>query len=43
MKCYLANFDGEYVTPEILNIKKVKSPYSDCKCHKKQKVVIDKT
>ena len=29
------NFDVEYITPEILNIKNGKCPYSDCKCNKK--------
>ena len=29
------NFDVEYVTKEILNIKNGKCPYVDCKCHKK--------
>ena len=28
------NFEVEYVTPEILNIKNGKCPYLDCKCHK---------
>jgi len=31
------NFDVEYVTPEILNIKNGKCPYVDCKCHKNSK------
>lgn len=30
----LYNFDVEYVTPAILNIKNGKCPYTDCKCHK---------
>jgi len=30
------NFDVEYVTPAILNIKNGKCPYVDCKCHKKK-------
>ena len=29
------NFDTEYVTPDILNIKNGKCPYIDCKCNKK--------
>lgn len=29
------NFDVEYVTKEILNIKNGKCPYVDCKCNKK--------
>ena len=28
------NFDAEYVTPAILNLKDGKCPYLDCKCHK---------
>ena len=28
------NFDVEYVTPEILNLKDGKCPYADCKCHR---------
>ena len=27
------NFEVEYITPEILNIKNGKCPYLDCKCH----------
>ena len=30
------NFDVEYVTPEILNLKDDKCPYEDCKCHRKK-------
>ena len=30
------NFDVEYITPTILNIKNGKCPYADCKCHKKK-------
>lgn len=30
------NFDVEYVTPEILNIKNGKCPYLDCKCNRKK-------
>lgn len=33
--CY--NFDIEYVTPAILNIKNGVCPYKDCKCHKTKK------
>lgn len=29
------NFDVEYITPAILNIKNGTYPYIDCKCHKK--------
>lgn len=29
------NFDVEYITPAILNIKNGTCPYIDCKCHKK--------
>ena len=32
------NFDVEYVTPDILNIKDGKCPYADCKCHRIKKV-----
>ena len=28
------NFDVEYITDEILNLKDSKCPYIDCKCHK---------
>jgi len=28
------NFDVEYITPEILNIRNGKCPYADCKCNK---------
>jgi len=28
------NFDVEFITPEILNLKDGKCPYFDCKCHK---------
>lgn len=31
------NFDTEYVTPAILNIKDGKCPYVDCKCNKVKK------
>ena len=31
------NFDAEYVTAQILNIKDGKCPYVDCKCHKSKK------
>ena len=31
------NFDVEYVTPEILNIKDGKCSYKDCKCNRKDK------
>lgn len=31
------NFDVEYVTPEILNIKDGKCPYKECKCHRSYK------
>ena len=31
------DFDIEYVTPEILNIKNGKCPYADCKCRKNKK------
>ena len=30
------NFDVEYVTPEILNIKDGRFPYLDCKCNRKK-------
>ena len=30
------NFDVEYVTPEILNIKNGRCPYLDCKCNRKK-------
>ena len=30
------DFDVEYVTPEILNLKDGLCPYEDCKCHKKK-------
>ena len=33
----LHNFDVEYVTPEILNLKDGKCPYAECKCHRKYK------
>lgn len=29
------DFDAEYITPSILNIKNGVCPYADCKCHKK--------
>ena len=29
------NFDVEFITPEILNLKDGKCPYPDCKCNKK--------
>ena len=29
------NFETEYVTPRILNIKEGQCSYTDCKCHKK--------
>ena len=29
------DFDVEFVTPQILNIKNNKCPYFDCKCHKR--------
>ena len=32
------NFDVEYVTSEILNIKNEKCQYTDCKCHKKVRI-----
>ncbi len=31
------NFDVEYITPEILNIKNGKCPYIDCKCNRVKK------
>lgn len=31
------NFDVEYITPDILNIKDGNCPYEDCKCHGKKK------
>ena len=31
------NFDVEYITPTILNIKNGKCPYADCKCNKYSK------
>lgn len=31
------DFDVEYVTPEILNLKDGKCPYVECKCHRKKK------
>lgn len=31
------NFDVEYITPSILNLKDGLCPYSDCKCHGKKK------
>ena len=36
------NFDVEFVTPAILNIKNGKCPYSDCKCNKKYNNSINK-
>jgi len=30
------NFDVEFVTPQILNLKNGKCPYIDCKCNKKK-------
>jgi len=30
------NFDVEYITPQILNIKNGKCPYKDCKCNQKK-------
>src|SRR5574344_2938082 len=30
------NFDADYVTPEALNIKNGKCPYTNCKCNRKK-------